>query len=377
MELNQEISQYIQDHSGEALELLTTLAAIPAPSNQEEKRVEFCRSWLRQQGASEVLVDPALNVICPVGNWKEGPVSIFMAHTDVVFPDTDPLPVVRDGNILRAPGVGDDTANLTALLMAAKFVLQRGLSPREGGVLFVANSGEEGLGNLKGSRQLMADYGKRTRQVISFDGGTGGIINRAVGSRRYRVEIRTEGGHSYGDFGNRNAIAVMASLIDALYAVKVPQGGRTTFNVGVIKGGTSVNTIAQQAEMLYEFRSDCREDLEIMERHFQALIAAWQTKGVTVEVQLVGERPTMGPVDPAAQQALVEQICAATRRWSDQELRLKSGSTDCNIPLSMGIPSACTGCYIGGGAHTREEWLRIDSLEAGLHLAFDLVLQAF
>ena len=377
MELNQEISQYIRDHSGVALELLTTLAAIPAPSNQEEKRVEFCRSWLRQQGASEVLVDPALNVICPVGNWKEGPVSIFMAHTDVVFPDTDPLPVVRDGNILRAPGVGDDTANLTALLMAAKFVLQRGLSPREGGVLFVANSGEEGLGNLKGSRQLMADYGKRTRQVISFDGGTGGIINRAVGSRRYRVEIRTEGGHSYGDFGNRNAIAVMASLIDALYAVKVPQGGRTTFNVGVIKGGTSVNTIAQQAEMLYEFRSDCREDLEIMERHFQALIAAWQTKGVTVEVQLVGERPTMGPVDPAAQQALVEQICAAIRRWSDQELRLKSGSTDCNIPLSMGIPSACTGCYIGGGAHTREEWLRIDSLEAGLHLAFDLVLQAF
>lgn len=377
MELNQEISQYIRDHSGEALELLTTLAAIPAPSNQEEKRVEFCRSWLRQQGAPEVLVDPALNVICPVGNWKEGPVSIFMAHTDVVFPDTDPLPVVRDGNILRAPGVGDDTANLTALLMAAKFVLQRGLSPREGGVLFVANSGEEGLGNLKGSRQLMADYGKRTRQVISFDGGTGGIINRAVGSRRYRVEIRTEGGHSYGDFGNRNAIAVMASLIDALYAVKVPQGGRTTFNVGVIKGGTSVNTIAQQAEMLYEFRSDCREDLEIMERHFQALIAAWQTKGVTVEVQLVGERPTMGPVDPAAQQALVEQICAAIRRWSDQELRLKSGSTDCNIPLSMGIPSACTGCYIGGGAHTREEWLRIDSLEAGLHLAFDLVLQAF
>lgn len=377
MELNQEISQYIQDHSGEALELLTTLAAIPAPSNQEEKRVEFCRSWLRQQGASEVLVDPALNVICPVGNWKEGPVSIFMAHTDVVFPDTDLLPVVRDGNILRAPGVGDDTANLTALLMAAKFVLQRGLVPREGGVLFVANSGEEGLGNLKGSRQLMADYGKRTRQVISFDGSTGGIINRAVGSRRYRVEIRTEGGHSYGDFGNRNAIAVMASLIDALYAVKVPQGGRTTFNVGVIKGGTSVNTIAQQAEMLYEFRSDCREDLEIMERHFQALIAAWQTKGVTVEVQLVGERPTMGPVDPAAQQALVEQICAATRRWSDQELRLKSGSTDCNIPLSMGIPSACTGCYIGGGAHTREEWLRIDSLEAGLHLAFDLVLQAF
>lgn len=377
MELNQEISQYIRDHSGEALELLTTLAAIPAPSNQEEKRVEFCRSWLRQQGASEVLVDPALNVICPVGKWKEGPVSIFMAHTDVVFPDTDPLPVVRDGNILRAPGVGDDTANLTALLMAAKFVLQRGFVPREGGVLFVANSGEEGLGNLKGSRQLMADYGKRTRQVISFDGGTGGIINRAVGSRRYRVEIRTEGGHSYGDFGNRNAIAVMASLIDALYAVKVPQGGRTTFNVGVIKGGTSVNTIAQQAEMLYEFRSDCREDLEIMERHFQALIAAWQTKGVTVEVQLVGERPTMGPVDPAAQQALVEQICAATRRWSDQELRLKSGSTDCNIPLSMGIPSACTGCYIGGGAHTREEWLRIDSLEAGLHLAFDLVLQAF
>ena len=91
----------------------------------------------------------------------------------------------------------------------------------------------------------------------------------------------------------------------------------------------------------------------------------------------MGERPTMGPVDPAAQQALVEQICAAIRRWSDQELRLKSGSTDCNIPLSMGIPSACTGCYIGGGAHTREEWLRIDSLEAGLHLAFDLVLQAF
>ena len=377
MELDREISGYIKAHRQQALELLTTLAAIPAPSNQEEKRAEFCRRWLLEQGAQEVLVDEALNVICPVGNWREGPLEIFMAHTDVVFPDTDPLPVSRDGNILRAPGIGDDTANLTALLMAARFVLERKLTPREGGVLFVANAGEEGLGNLKGSRQLMADYGGRTRQVVSFDGCTGEIVDRAVGSRRYRVEIRTEGGHSYGDFGNRNAIAALASLIDALYAVKVPQGGRTTFNVGVIKGGASVNTIAQQAEMLYEFRSDCREDLELMERHFQALIAAWQTKGITVEARLVGERPTMGPVDPAAQKALVEQVSAATCRWSGQQPRTTSGSTDCNIPLSMGIPSVCTGCYIGGGAHTREEWLEVDSLEPGLHLAFGLVLSSF
>ena len=374
MELTRKIESYIESHQQEAYDLLLELAQIPAPSNQEHLRAEFCKNWLEAQGAEGIYVDDALNVIYPVGVTAENPLVCFVAHSDVVFPDTQPLPLrVEDGKIF-CPGIGDDTANVVALMMAAKYIAEHKLQPKDKGLLLVINSGEEGLGNLKGTRKLMADFGHRIQEFITFDAHDCQGVGIAVGSRRYRIEIDTEGGHSYTAFGNRNAIAYMASLIDTLYTVKVPPKGKTTYNVGTISGGTSVNTIAQHAEMLYEFRSDEAESLEIMDRHLQAAVEFYRTKGIQVTVTPVGDRPCGGDVDTERVQAMMDQANEASVRYYGKPHSFGRGSTDSNIPLSMGIPSICVGCYNGDKSHTREEWVEIDSLLPGLKFAFDLIL---
>ena len=378
MRLTDEILSWYDDHRQEAYDLLIELAQIPAPSNHEEKRAEFCKRWLEAQGAQGVYIDEALNVIYPVGCTQDNDLAVYVAHSDVVFPDTDPLPLHVEGGRIYCPGVGDDTANAVALLTTAKYVAQHHLTPTDGtGVLLVINSGEEGLGNLKGCRKLMEQFGSRVRQFISFDSGSVRIANKAVGSRRYKVEIDTEGGHSYGAFGNRNAIAYLASLIDALYCMKVPERGKTTYNVGTISGGTSVNTIAQHAEMLYEYRSDDRDDLEEMEAHFRAAVAFYQTKGVRITVTSVGERPCMGQIDPARQGALEARAAAALEHFHGVAPTYGSSSTDCNVPMSMGIPSVCLGCNLHSGAHTRGEYVEIASLLPGLKIAGEMILHHF
>lgn len=375
--LKENVIQYIKDHQQEAFDLLVELAQIPAPSNHEEKRAAFCKEWLEKQGAQGVYIDEALNVVYPLGCIDDHPLYVYMAHSDVVFPDEEPLPLKIENGRIYCPGVGDDTANAVALLMTAKYLAQSGLKPADCGVVLVINSGEEGLGNLKGSRKIVECFGSRIQEFVSLDGSGTSAANKAVGSRRYRVEVKTEGGHSYGSFGNRNAIAYLASLIDTLYTIKVPPIGKTTFNVGVISGGTSVNTIAQQAEMLYEFRSDEREALNMMEEHFQAALAFYRTKGIEVNAELVGERPCNGDVDPEREQVLMDRLSEAALRYYGEELTFRPGSTDCNIPLSVGIPAACAGCYKGAGAHTREEYVEIDSLLPGLFVAHELILSHF
>ena len=377
MNLTPDILTLIESWQEEHLQLLTTLARIPAPSNREKKRAQFCKDWLEQNGAEGVYIDDALNVIYPIGVTQDNPLAVFAAHSDVVFPDTQPLPLsLRDGRIF-CPGVGDNSACVAALLMAAKYIARTGLRPRDCGILLVVNSGEEGLGNLKGTRKLFGDHGSRIREFITFDDRNCRCVNRAVGSRRYRIAVRTEGGHSYNAFGNPNAIALLAELIQALYAVKLPPQGKTTYNVGTITGGTSVNTIAQEAEMLYEFRSDRRESLAAMEQFLHSTLDAFRSKGIRIHVTSVGDRPCSGDVDPEKMQTLMSRAAEATRRHFGEELQFFSGSTDCNIPLSLGIPALCLGCFDGAGAHTREEYVTVNSLLPGLKFVLDMILHHF
>ena len=194
--MHNDVMSYFEDHAEEALRLLMELAQIPAPSNQEERRAQFCLDWLWSVGAEGAYIDEALNVIYPVGDDGENDLMVFMAHSDVVFPDLEPLPLrVEDGKIY-CPGVGDDTANAVALLTTAGYIAREKLMPKDCGVLLVINSGEEGLGNLKGSRRIMADFGHRVKEFITFDGNANAVVTKAVGSRRYRVKVRTEGGPS-------------------------------------------------------------------------------------------------------------------------------------------------------------------------------------
>ena len=374
MNLTTETLSCIENHADEALALLMELAKLPAPSNHEERRAEFCLNWLRSQGAQSAYIDEALNVIYPVGDTGENDLMVFMAHSDVVFPDTTPLPLRVENGRIYCPGVGDDTANAVALLTVAGHIAREKRTPKGCGILLIINSGEEGLGNLKGSRKIMADFGSRVKEFVTFDGNASAVVTKAVGSRRYRVTVKTEGGHSYGKFGAPNAIAQLAQLIARLYEVRVPAIGKTTYNVGTISGGTSVNTIAQSAEMLYEFRSDEREGLAFMQAQFETIVEQFRASGVQIEEEVVGDRPCGLDVDNSA---LARRAALAVEKHYGLSPAFTSGSTDCNVPLSMGIPAICPGCVMGAGAHTREEYVQIDSLLPGLKVAFELIAHHF
>ena len=371
------MEEYAKSVQSELLQLIRDLCAIPAPSNHEEKRAEFCRDWFRRNGFADVRVDEALNVLAPVGLDLDGTdeMNVMMAHTDTVFPDTDPLPFREEGGFMYCPGVGDDTANLAVLMVCARYYREHPAAGRRG-ILFVANSGEEGLGNLKGSRKIMETFGGRVREFISLDAARmDRLVTRAVGSHRYRVTVRTEGGHSFASFGNRNAIHSLASMISLLYSVKVPEenGSKTTYNVGLISGGTSVNTIAQSAEMMYEYRSDNRNCLDKMEKLFQSAIVTLRATGVGVEVEKVGDRPCGGEIDAQRLEALRDRYRASVRETVGLEPFDGASSTDCNIPLSMGVPAICFGVCRSKGAHTREELLDTASLTDGCRLLLDFL----
>lgn len=370
--------QWVDAHKEEQLDLLKELAAIPAPSHHEEKRVAFICDWLKKHGVEKVIVDEALNVCVPFNCDGSDDITVYMAHTDVVFPDTDSLPVVEQDGKLFAPGVGDDTANVVSLMLCVKYLMEQKCSSREP-VLIVFNSCEEGLGNLKGVRQIMADYAGRVRELVSFDGTYTGIYMRAVGSERWEVRVSTCGGHSYGAFGNPNAIAHLAGLIAKLYQQPVPQAPerKTTYNVGIIQGGTSVNTIAQDASMLYEYRSDDRESMMQMREQFLALVEETRSSDVKVELTLLGERPCGGNVPEEKEACLVQRCSKAAEEVTGIVPAQMSGSTDANIPLSLGVPAATFGMYLGAKAHTREEYIEIASLNVGLKIGMLMVTSHF
>ena len=363
------IKKYVKENEQLLLQTLKELCHIPAPSGKEEKRAAYCKQWLDNVGAKGVYIDSALNVVFPLNCEGSNDITVFVAHTDTVFPDLEPMPYVDDGEKIHCPGVGDDTASLAVLLLLAKYYVENDLKP-EGGYLFVCNSCEEGLGNLKGTRQIFADFAGRIRQFISFDSGLDSIANECAGSHRYEVEVQTEGGHSFQRFGNANSIAKLAEIINRIYSIELPkkEGYRTTYNVGIITGGTSVNTIAQSAKMLCEYRSEDKDCLAYMQARFEEIFAQATNDKVKVLVTKVGDRPC-SDIAPEKVKRLVDLLRPQLEAVIGKPVRTKSSSTDCNIPLSMGIPAICVGVYFGGGSHTREEWVRKDSLPIGLEAA--------
>ena len=373
-----DLEQYIVRNETAAVELLRTLCAIPAPSHHEEKRAAFIKAWLEEQGAEGVFIDEALNVIYPYNVGETGDVCLFMAHTDTVFPDMEPMPLTEHDGKMFCPGVGDDTANVALLMLMAAYIAKE--KPQtDAGLVIAFDSCEEGLGNLKGCRALMARYKDRLSEVISFDGGLEELCCAAVGSLRWKVTVRTEGGHSYGAFGNANAIERLSAVIGRLYAYELPKNGsRTTFNVGRIEGGTSVNTIAQEAWMLYEFRSDDYESLMNAKTFFEETVENFRKSGLDIETELLGERPCgRKDNDDPRQSALVERCAESIKKRAGFEPGFHAGSTDCNMPLSMGIPAVTVGLCTGAGAHTREEWIETDSLKIGFGVAADLISAHF
>lgn len=378
--LDRQIQEYVESYHQETIRLLKKLAAIPAFSGQEAKRADFVLRWLQQAGAAESFADAACNVVYPYQCDANAKLVVFMAHMDVVCPDTAALPVRETEGRLIGPGICDNTANLVNLLMAIRYLLFHSVKMKTG-ILFVADVGEEGLGNLRGSRQIYETYGSRIQEWISFDLTYDSVLTRAVGSRRYRISVKTEGGHSYHDFGASNAIALLAGIITELYHIRLPdissaekESVKVTYNVGQIEGGTSVNTIAQDASMLYEIRSESEDAICNMERKLDQVLQGYLAQGYRIQKEIIGIRPGNGAIDVQKQTALEHRCLTALAKYYKGEITCEAGSTDCNIPLSAGIPALTVGTALGGGIHTREEWVDTDSMRTGQKIALEMIL---
>ena len=350
----------------EVMALTEALAVIPAPCGGEGARADFCRRWLESNGVPAE-IDGAGNVIAELGCREEGARTLlFLAHTDIVFPASEPLVLRREGEKWFCPGIWDDTVHVAFLLLCAKWMAGQ-VIPNGLRVVFAADTGEEGEGNLRGCRALMERYGSSLREVIAFDSSQHTVNTGAVGSSRYRVTVETKGGHSFRDFGEENAIALLASLVTRLDGQPLPEQGVTTYNFGQIEGGRTVNSIPQRASMLYEYRADRMANLTFMKRNFEQATAELRGRirgALTVEP--LGERPCTGELDENAQEALIRRVDAAFQAAGLPSPARTLGSTDCNLPLSMGIPAVCIGLANGGGAHTTSEYLLPESIPAGI-----------
>ncbi len=238
------------------------------------------------------------------------------------------------------------------------------------GALFAFNVGEEGMGNLKGMRRIMEDWKGRITEALAVDCTFDDVVAIPVGSRRYRVSIEAQGGHSWMHFGHTSAIAAAASIISKLYSLPVPAAPKTTYNVGTICGGTTINSIAASAEFTVDLRSESHDELERLDNAFLHLLADAEQDGLTLTTTLLGERPCSSGADISAQCRRI----AAIRSKYGLGTPFISGSTDANIPLSLGIPALSFGVCRSHDEHTTHEWLELDTIETGLQILAEYML---
>lgn len=377
-----------RDHD-RLVEEIITLTEIPAPPFKEERRAKAYLEMLRATGAlTDLEIDAEGNAM---GLWKgtggvTAPLIAVAAHLDTVFPEGTDVTVKRDGTRLTAPGIGDDTRSLAVLLAMIRAMKEAGVQTTSD-ILFIGNVGEEGQGDLRGVKFLFqkGKYKDRITQFISVDGAGGGadITHGGVGSRRYRVTFKGPGGHSYGAFGLVSPAFAQAGAMQRFGKLKVPSDPKTTYSVGVVGGGTSVNSIPFETFMEIDMRSESRDELRKLDEAFLSIIneavqeenAARSTAQgpITADIKLIGDRPSgETPITSAIVETAAASIRAAggrpTYSWS---------STDSNIPISMGIPAITIDSGgRGGRAHALDEWISVDKVPSlrGIEIAMATLL---
>ncbi len=358
------------------VELVTSVTETPAPSHEEDRRTQLVAKLFEEAGLTNVRIDESKTPLGELNLEGEGPTILLAAHIDTVFPMDTPIRVVRDDDFLRAPGVGDNSSSVAALCFLARLLVTTGLLKElglGGRLIFAGTSGEEGLGDLKGMKQVMKDLESSVDLCLPVDGRLGGLIYKAVGSRRLRITALADGGHSWGAFGTPSAIHALGRLIARIDSIQVPEEPRTTYNVGVISGGTSVNTIAAGAELLLDLRSVDPEQLATLEGQVRSAVAAvGQISKVRFEVEVIGDRPAGEGDGTRPIAGLIRDI------YSEMGISCIEGasSTDGNVPISMGIPSFTIGVYRGGNGHRQDEWIDSASLIPGLQSLLLIVLGA-
>lgn len=336
------------------------LCEIPAPPFKEAARARTYAEDLRAAGLKNVRIDREGNVLGERSGRSSSPHLVMSAHLDTVFPEGTDVKVTRSGNVLHGPGIGDDCRGLAVLLAVAR-ALDAGQVETPGTITFVGTVGEEGLGDLRGVKALFGETLKgRIDRFVSLDGTGYGITNVSVGSRRYRVTFRGPGGHSYDDFGNANPAHALGRAMALIGDFDVPTRPRTTFSVGRVGGGTSVNAIPAEVWMEVDLRSSDPMALEALDRRFQQAMQRaltlendrWKHRGrLTVSIDKIGDRaagrlPNTAPIVETAM---------ATARAVGLNPQLEEGSTDSNVPMNLGIPAVTLATGPAAGTHTLQE----------------------
>jgi tripeptide aminopeptidase len=352
----------------ETIEDQIRLCEVEAPPFKESTRAQLYAQMFKEIGLTNVRIDKEGNVLgekrgtqAPAGGAGVArPHLVFSAHLDTVFPEGTPVAVKREGTMLRGPGIGDDCRGLAVVLAVARAMVKNGLQTA-GTITFVGTVGEEGLGDLRGVKYLFRDGLKgQIDRFVSVDGTGLGITNTAVGSLRYRVTYKGPGGHSYGAFGMVNPIHALGRAMARIADFEVPRLPKTTFNVGRIGGGTSVNAIPFEAWAEVDMRSADPASLKSLDAKFHKAIddgvaqenVRWSSRQLTVDKQLVGDRPAGGT---PAESPIVLAAVSATKALG-LTTTLDEGSTDSNIAMNIGIPAiTIDGGGRGSGAHALDE----------------------
>ncbi len=363
-------------------DLTMAIQQIPAPTFHEAERAAFIQTQFEAIGLHDVTQDDLHNVYgrYPSSSYLAGqtqgtspPPVVVSAHSDTVFPLGTDLTVQRNGRTIHGPGIGDNAAGVAGILALAQTLAAYDLQcPAD--IWFVANVGEEGLGDLRGMRRVVARFGGEATYIVVEGGLYGQISHRGIGVRRYRIQVETPGGHSWGNFGQPSAIHVLGRLIAALDDLPAPRQPKTTYNVGVIEGGTSINTIAQGASLLLDLRSEESAALADLVAEVKVLVKRFaQLPQVTVTMEMIGNRPAGGiPEDTP----LVQWAEAALRFVGRPYPHFITSSTDANIPLSLGYTAVCVGLTESGNAHRLDEYLDTQHLAAGMSQLLLLTLAA-
>jgi tripeptide aminopeptidase len=357
-------------HTEAVADLARRICEVPAPTGHEWERAQLIASLWQERGYTPE-IDAVGNVYVRRGKRGQGPVLMLLAHTDTVFPQTTPIVVKREGDILRGPGIGDNSVNVAAIISALDILDELGIETAVD-IVAVADVGEEGLGNLLGARTAVERYRAQLGAVIAVDGSLGHLTHIAVGSKRWRIIVSGPGGHSYGSFGTPSAIHGLARIIAAIADLEVPQQPKTTFNVGIIEGGTSVNTIAAQASALLDMRSVDVAALDKLADEVRAIVEQRAGPGLQTEIEILGNRPA----GQLSRSSPLVQLAAGAITWLGMEPRYGASSTDANIPISLDIPAVCIGITRVEGAHTLEEYLTISPIAAGMAQLTRLCVEA-
>ncbi|HLB47372.1 MAG TPA: M20/M25/M40 family metallo-hydrolase [Anaerolineales bacterium] len=345
---------------------------IAAPTFEERERAEYVAREFNALGLKDVEIDELGSVFARRPGGPATPI-LVAAHIDTVFPRGTDLTIERTPNRVVGPGIGDNSLGVAGLFAIVE-TLNAASVETPGDLWLTANVGEEGLGDLRGMRRVVERLGRRVRAMIVIEGmAYGHVYHQAIGVHRLRITASTEGGHSWHDYGRPSAVHGLVQLAAQITMLSAPVSPKTTFNIGQIGGGTSVNTIAREAALELDLRSEDPDTLAELVGQVESLIRDAAAPGLAVTHAVTSQRPPGSiPIDHP-----LVQLAAESLRTLGAEPVYERGSTDANIPLSLGLPAVVIGLCKGSNAHRPDEYIETNMLENGMKQLLMVVLGAY